>query len=491
MGALTSALIAFVAMTGIAADAPPNAPYTSFAEIASLPQADGSSVTVRATLTLNGPISYVQDSTGGASVAGLAAQGLRIGDELLITGRAYETDAGLQLRNSRAELLWHGSPMPPLSVTAEDAALGKFAGLLIDVNGELIDTERHSGETSLVLRSGHQEFMAHLNSGQGDSLLPELQKGSVLRLRGVCSLLPNDTRYLGGFAILLRSAEDVAVVAGPPWWSLAHLFELGVLLGGLILVGHITVVQMLKARFRAIMAERARMGHELHDTLAQGFAGLSYQLQATRKIVPPTNELLIRRLDLALDMVRHSHSEAHRSIMMLRPQPLAEGADLHTAIEAALAQSTADSNLDARFATSGSVIPLPLMTTDALYRVAQEAIANALRHGRPTLLEVNLEYTPAQVCLSVRDNGTGFEPKAARTHGFGLAGMRERMRALRGNFSIESAPGSGAMVRAEIHLHQNALMRLLSTLRQWRASGWNRMVLLFARRREFENVRQR
>jgi signal transduction histidine kinase len=318
-----------------------------------------------------------------------------------------------------------------------------------------------------------------------------LQKGSVLRLRGVCSLLPNDTRYLGGFAILLRSAEDVAVVAGPPWWSLAHLFELGVLLGGLILVGHITVVQMLKARFRAIMAERARMGHELHDTLAQGFAGLSYQLQATRRIVPPANELLIRRLDLALDMVRHSHSEAHRSIMMLRPQPLAEGADLHTAIEAALAQSTADCNLDARFATSGSMIPLPLMTTDALYRVAQEAIANALRHGRPTLLEVNLEYMPAQVCLSVRDNGTGFEPKAVRTHGFGLAGMRERMRALRGNFSIESAPGAGTMVRAEIHLHQNALMRLLTTLRRWRASGWNRMVLMFARRGEFENARQR
>jgi signal transduction histidine kinase len=491
MCALTTALMAFVAMTGIAADVPPSAPYTSFAQLASLPQADGASVTVRATLTLNGPVSYVEDSTGGAAVAGLAAQGLRIGDELLITGRAYETAAGLQLRNSRAELLWHGSPMPPLSVTAEDAALGKFAGLLIDVNGELIGTERRNSETSLVLRSGHQEFLAHLNSGEENSLLPHLQEGSVLRLRGVCSLLPVDTRFEGGFAILLRSAEDVTVVAGPPWWSLAHLFELGVVLGSLILLGHITVVQMLKARFRAIMAERARMGHELHDTLAQGFAGLSYQLQATRKIVPPANELLIRRLDLALDMVRHSHSEAHRSIMMLRPQPLEEGADLHSAIEAALVQSTADCNLDARFAASGSVIPLPLMTTDALYRVAQEAIANALRHGRPTLLEVKLDYTRAQVCLSVRDNGTGFEPKAARTHGFGLAGMRERIRALRGNFSIDSAPGSGTLVRAEVHLHRNALMRLLATLRLWQASRWNRMLLQFARRGELGSSRER
>ncbi|HXW57712.1 MAG TPA: sensor histidine kinase [Candidatus Cybelea sp.] len=403
----------------------------------------------------------------------LTTEDLKIGDELLITGHAEETEAGLVLRNSRADLLWHGSPVPPLSVTADEAAAGKFAALLIEVDGRLVSMERRNGETWLRLGSGHQEFLVHLNQAHGNSLFPRMQVGSVLRIRGVCSLLPKDTQYQGGFAILLRSAEDVSVVSGPPWWSLRHLFELGILLGVLIVSGHVILVQMLKARFRAIMAERAKMGHELHDTLAQGFAGLSYQIQAARRIVPKSNEVLSRHLDVALDMVRHSHSEAHRSIMMLRPQSLAEGADLHSAIQASLEQSTADCDFDVRFATSGPVTRLPLITTDALYRVAQEAIANALRHGRPTRLEVKLQYTPGSVCLFVRDNGIGFEPRALKSRGFGLLGMRERIRSVRGNFSVESEPGAGTCVTAEVYLRQSD-GSLPSRLRVWQSHCRNR-----------------
>ena len=484
MTGLAAILMAMAAVAAAPpADTPNDAPYTSIAEIASLPQAKDSTVRVRATLTLNGNPSYIQDSTGGAAVEGLAAQGLRIGDELIVTGNADETEQGLIFRKSRADLLWHGSPMPPLSVTADEAALGKFAGLLIEVNGRLLDAEKRNGETWLRLESGHQEFLAHLRAGSGSSLLPQLETGSVLRVRGVCSLRPRDTRYQTGFAILLRSAEDVSVVAGPPWWNLKHLFELGILLGALIVAGHVTLIQMLKARFRAIMAERARMGHELHDTLAQSFAGLSYQIQAARKIVPRTNDLLMRHLDLALDMVRHSHSEAHRSIMMLRPQPLAEGADLHSAIQTALEQSTAECQLDVRFTTRGTSARLPLLITDTLYRVAQEAIANALRHGHPSVLEVNLEYTPTSVRLAVIDNGTGFEPKIPRTQGFGLAGMKERVRAVRGNFSVESEPGRGTRVCAEIHLRHSAGVRLVSALRQRRVGWWGRLQRIFQSKR--------
>ena len=436
-----------------------------------LPQVRGEEVTVRGTLTLNGNFSYIQDSTGGAAIRGLPAQGLRIGDELLVTGNAQETEAGLILNGGHAVLLWHGSPMPPLSVTAEEAALGKFAGLLIEVNGELIDAENRNGETWLILKSEHQEFAAHLDGGQGNTLLPALQKGSVLRLQGICSLRPSDTKYMGGFAVLLRSGQDVSVIAGPPWWSLTHLFELGILLAALILGGHIAAMQVLKARFRAIMAERAKLGHELHDTLAQSFAGLSFQIQAARKIVPGSNDRLARHLDLALDMVRHSHSEAHRSIMMLRPQPLAEGADLHSALRTALEQSTAECSLEARFVTRGTAARLPLAMTDTLYRVAQEAIANALRHGHPSSLEVHLEYLPASVRLAVRDNGVGFESKTLRTQGFGLAGMRERVRAVRGNFSVESEPGKGTSVNAEVYLRTNVAGRLITALRHWVASA--------------------
>lgn len=468
-------IVAVLAITGATATiaAKDDLPM-SIAAIHTRPQTPTSTVTVRATLTLNGDPAYIQDSTGGAAVEGLSTQDLRIGDELLITGHADDTETGLVVREASAQLLWHGSPMPPLSVTADEAALGKFAALLIEVTGRLDHMDRSNGGTWLRLENGHQVFLAHLNSERGNPLLPRVEDGSVVRLRGVCSLHPRDTRYQGGFAILLRSAEDVAVISGPPWWSLRHVVELVILLGCLLVAGHLTLVQMLKVRFRAIMAERARAAHELHDTLAQSLAGLSFQIQAARKSAPLTNDLLVRHLDLALEMVRHSHSEAHRSIMMLRPQALTEGADLRSAIEASLVQ-TAGCELEVRFTTKGSVTQLPLMTTDTLYRVAQEAIANALRHGHPSILELNLEYTPNSVCLSVMDNGVGFETKTSLGRGLGLAGMRERVRALHGDFSVTSEPGSGTHIRAKLYVRHNFGVRLVSAFHLWRAHYWGRL----------------
>jgi len=107
-----------------------------------------------------------------------------------------------------------------------------------------------------------------------------MEVGSTVRVRGICSVLRADTRYRGGFAILLRSAEDASVLSGPPWWSIKHLVELGLLLAGLVIAAHLILMQMLKVRYHAIMAERSRLGHELHDTLAQSFAGLAFQIQA-------------------------------------------------------------------------------------------------------------------------------------------------------------------------------------------------------------------
>lgn len=440
-------------------------PYTPIAAIRSHPRALASAVTIRATLTLTGNPAYIQDMTGGAEIDGPVLENLKIGDQLLVTGHPEFTETGLIIHASSADLLWHGSPVPPLSVTADETALGKFAALLIEVNGRLVDMKKGNGDAWLRLESGHQVFLVRLKTEQGSSTLPTMENGSILRVRGVCSLQPQDTLYQGGFAILLRSAEDVTVIAGPPWWSPGHLIELGFLLACLVIAGHVTMVEILKARFRAIMAERAKLGHELHDTLAQSFAGISYQIQAARKATRPVDGLLTTHLDLALDMVRHSHAEAHRSIMMLRPQHLSDGADLPLAIKTALEQSTAGCQLNAHFAIRGSATYLPLVMTDALYRIAQESIANALRHGHATTLDVTLEYAPSSVCLSVIDDGLGFDARTVQGHGFGLAGMRERVRALRGDFSVLSAPGHGTQIRAEIHLHQNTVTRVLASLR--------------------------
>lgn len=472
---LTIPVVVLAILAAVPMAAQDAAPYNSIAAIHSRPRALESAVTVRATVTLTGDPGYIQDMTAGAEVDGQAVENLKIGDQLLVTGHAEFTETGLRIHVQKADLLWHGSPVPPLSVTAEEAAVGKFAALLVEVNGRLLDTEMRNGETWLRLESGQQVFLVQLKTDQGSSVLPAIENGSTLRVRGICSLEPQDTLYQGGFAVLLRSAEDVTVIAGPPWWSLGHVIELGFLMACLVIVGHVTLVQILKARFRAIMAERAKLGHELHDTLAQSFAGISYQIQAARRTVQPSDDLLTKHLDIALDMVRHSHAEAHRSIMMLRPQHLSDGADLPLAIQMALEQSTAGCGLDARFAIRGSATYLPLVATDTLFRIAQEAIANALRHGHPSTLEVILEYAPSKVSLSVVDDGLGFDTKATQGHGFGLAGIRERVRALRGDLSVMSEPGHGTQIRAIIHLRQNTGTRVLTALRERTAAYWERL----------------
>jgi signal transduction histidine kinase len=438
--------------------------YVPISTIHSLLQQHSDHITVRATITRNGNPIYVQDSTEGAAVEGVRSQDLKIGDQVLVTGSAEESDYGLVFRKANIRVLWPGVPIPPLAVTADQAALGKFVNSLIEVQGRLVGDGRKDPENSLKIENGNQTFLAKFDSAKGGLLLPRLERGSVLRLRGISSVRPEDTHYVGGFALLLRSAEDIDTVSGAPWWSLRHLFELGLVLLGVIWTAHVVRVGMMKARFRAIMAERARVAHEMHDTLAQSFAGVAFQIQAAKNNSPQGDAVLGRHLDVALDMVRHSHSEAHRSIVMLRPQPLDETTTLEDALKQSIDRLTEGCAISVNFAVNGTRVDLPLFVEDVLYRVAQESIANALRHGNPNNLSINLDYGTRVVALTVADDGKGFDPAQLDRSGFGLSGMRQRIRALHGDFTISSEPGEGTQVRAEIPRRRVALVRFNSVV---------------------------
>jgi two-component sensor histidine kinase len=375
---------------------------------------------------------------------------------------ADETDSGLVFHNATIRVLWPGAPIPPLEVTANQAAMGNFTNSLIEVQGRLVNEGKSSSGEWLKLESGDQVFLAHFDLGKDNLLLPRLERGSLLRLRGVCSIRPKDTQYVGGFALLLRSAEDVDVISGAPWWSPRHLFELALAFLGIVWMAHEGRVRMVKAKFRTIMMERARVGHEMHDTLAQSFAGVAFQIQAAKSNSMAENVVLQRHLDLALKMVRHSHGEAHRSIMMLRPQALDESTNLRDALRQSIERLTEGCDLDVQFSVNGSPVGLSLHAEDVLYRVAQESVANALRHGHPRQLRVTLHYDIAATKLTVRDDGCGFDPSQLDRRGFGLPGMRQRMRAVHGTFMVTSAPGRGTQIMAEV------------PSRRLRVPGWDR-----------------
>jgi len=207
-------------------------------------------------------------------------------------------------------------------------------------------------------------------------------------------------------------------------------------------------LRQVKARFAMVLAERNRLAREIHDTLAQGFVGIGLQLDAAEKMLDRSPEQSKRHLELAENMVKHSLTEARRTIADLRSQVLDNG-DLADALAGIARQLTSGTKVDARVASNGTPHKLDAAVENHLLRIGQEAMTNAIKHGNPTKIEVELSFQPRQVTLSVRDNGCGFDNQRAlpsRDGHFGLVGMRERADRLKGTLTLNSEPGHGTDV---------------------------------------------
>jgi len=409
------------------------------------------SATVRGVVVLTAPRLYVQDPSGGLYVAQYTGPLLKVGDEVEVKGLAHPGDFSAVMDHATTQVLWARSPMPPLSVTASQAATGRYDATFIELRGTLAAKERGPHNSLILdLDDGAQSFRAMLNPGRSGSLLAALKINSLLRLRGICVVDPALTRNLTPFVLLLPSNEDLDVIAGPPWWSTGHIIALIIAVPFLAMIGVILYHRVESWRLRAILDERGRLAHEMHDTLAQSFAGIGFQLQAISNGVPANLRDLHEQLDLARDLVRHSHEEARRSIATLRAEAL-ESEDLAIALESCAQRMVGGTALEVIAETKGDPRQIPLRTTDTLFRIGQEAVANAIRHASPSRLIIQVNWSDDHVCLQIEDNGSGFE-LAARQTGFGIRGMRRRAKTISAEFDVESRPGAGTRIRADAPL---------------------------------------
>lgn len=224
-----------------------------------------------------------------------------------------------------------------------------------------------------------------------------------------------------------------------------------VVLAGLVL--HRVRLVKERQRFEIILAERTRIARDLHDTMAQGFAGTAFQLEALRSSLADAPAATKRHLDLALTMVRHSFSEAKRAVLNLR-SPELENTDLVNAVEESGRQMLAETAVGLIVNTRGKVRRLSAETETQLLRICQEALANVVKHANATRIELLFDFSEREPRIVIKDNGSGFHlesTEARNGHHFGLRGMRERMKQLGGRVEIESAPGKGTEIR--VHLN--------------------------------------
>lgn len=223
-------------------------------------------------------------------------------------------------------------------------------------------------------------------------------------------------------------------------------------------------MQAAHAEFSLVLAERSRIARELHDTLAQGFAGIAFQLEAVATKLTEAPTQAQRHLNVALNMVRHSLSEARRSVMNLR-SPALEAGDLASALRETATQMIADKEMQVCVETVGETRALPPKIEDQLLRIGQEAITNSFRHADAGLIQIRIEYATQRVVMLIEDDGRGFEiAELAHANGehFGLLGMRERAKQMGADLTVESDPGVGTRVRVEVPLRNLALKQLAS-----------------------------
>jgi signal transduction histidine kinase/ligand-binding sensor domain-containing protein len=213
-------------------------------------------------------------------------------------------------------------------------------------------------------------------------------------------------------------------------------------------------LRQIRQRFALVLEERVRLAREIHDTLAQGFVGISSQLDAVALTLNNQLDVARKHLELARKMARHSLTEARRSVMDLRASAL-EGHDLPSALSEAAHQWTAGSPVQVRVDVAGENRPLPEETEQHLLRIAQEAVTNAVKHARASQVNIHLEMANRKLSLRVADNGRGFEQDEAFSEvggHFGLLGMRERAARLGGELQLHSEPGQGTEVAVTVPL---------------------------------------
>ena len=232
------------------------------------------------------------------------------------------------------------------------------------------------------------------------------------------------------------------------WFPFAVAAVLALLASGLYWLR----LRQVRAGFAMRLEERARISRELHDTLAQDLVGIATQLAGVAAATDRSPERAAQQLALARRMTQHSLTEARRAIMDLRTSALEERG-LPAALDHVIREMAAASGVELALSADASAAPADERGQQQLLRIAQEAVANALKHAEPTRIDVRLAARNGHTVLSVSDNGTGFRPDGAFavTHGhFGLLGMRERARAMGGELVIQSAPGAGTTVEARV-----------------------------------------
>jgi len=467
--------------------AAPEVPLHSLRQFSPLPP-DFHRRRVTGTVTLYRPghFFYLQAGNQAVRVNSSQATPLALGDRVEASGFVKNGDYFAELTEA-AYRLAGAAKLPEPAVVTRDLVLNPrfpkgnlfrtedYDGQIVSLRGRLEKIEMNiNEERRLFLDFDGHILEASLGTNVPAAALDDFRPGSELQLTGVCveefpPPWPNQgTPAPIGLHLLLRTVNDIRVLQAASWWTPERLgIAFGVASTVLLLtLGWVGLLrrqvdrrtaqlshemrerQNAKVQFEAVLQERVRLAADLHDSLEQSLTGAALQLRAMELALAEEPSAAPQNLALVRQILDNSRDEVRRSVWGLRARAL-DNFSLDDALKEMARQIPANSGARIEVHTEGEPHPVPDLIANHLLRVGQEAMGNALKHGRARKIDITLRYEQGRVELTVVDDGTGFEastcPGPAEGH-FGLQGMRERAKRVGGIFQLESNPGRGTRI---------------------------------------------
>ena len=414
---------------------------------------------------------YLGDSSGGIEVRAGNSSNFEpgevvdvVGFPILERGLPVLTDAIIRKTGNRGEIaLKDLRSIQQLRDGLYHAELIRVEGRLINFLEKTLPGESGADQKHLTLALETPEgiITAEIENPVKNGMTPGFEIGSRIEVKGVCSTITDLNGAFQGFQVLVPSLHDVRMTKPASPFTIGRLLVALLILLVILLCIAVWSILLMRKNTRlsgdvrersAVLAERARLAGDLHDTLEQSLTGLVFQLRTASKLIPDAPERARDHLNVATEGVLQTHSELRRSIWNLTPEAL-ERFDLAEAISRTVRNIADSAGLDFSESTSGTSPRLDPVIQQNLLRIAQEAATNTVKHARASKIRLEILFSPEHVTLQIADDGCGI-PDGTSTKtpggGFGISGMTERAGRIGGIFSIENLPPHGTIVRVEI-----------------------------------------
>ena len=417
---------------------------------------------------------YVQDASGGIRVLTPNKPTVKAGEPVEVVAFPTPGTSTRVLTDPVVRPATVVDDIRPTNLDLDAPSSSKQCGALVQASATLLDRKTTRFNDMLGLQEERHVFTATLAAGQGN--LPEIAPGSRLQVIGVredeTTAPPSagakslGAQFLTPLNILLRKPQDVTVLSGPAWWTWKKASTLvGMLL--ITLAVALVWIHLLRRRLERHQAaqlafsqqvlskleeERRRIAVNLHDSLGQTLLVIKHRAMSAIESQAEGQRFQNLMQEIS-NVTSQAIQEIRRITRGLRPYQL-DRLGLTQAIRASVNEASENGLIV--FASRVECID-DLFDKDAeihVYRIVQEAITNVVKHSAATEATVVIKKQPAALSISIRDNGRGFDPAklSSQPHnsGYGLSGIAERVRILKGTVVIDSRPGAGTSLAVEV-----------------------------------------